>query len=227
MNEGKHWQALRYVLDDPTLDRIAFEQQMLDDVDLALTVAAAVEQVNSVQSAVTASSHVSLLPVAAFASSGARTSVATVATSTHSQPWYWSGVAALAAALMLAAVFGVRELNSHRLGISPSPVAVGTAEQTSDARLSTGTRSAEDRARSAESSRSSVQTTASQYFVAEHWLASGRESAPSDLFDGSDLRLSGDDARELLPSASDAEIGEEEDWMLRAAREFYSQGVAS
>lgn len=51
MSKQLDWNAYRYVLDDPTLDRAAFETRMLDDVDLALAVAEAMSHVDSLRAA--------------------------------------------------------------------------------------------------------------------------------------------------------------------------------
>ncbi len=45
MNNDRMWQIDGYLLGDPTLDREAFEQQMLDDPALALQVAEAAERI--------------------------------------------------------------------------------------------------------------------------------------------------------------------------------------
>ena len=55
MNEEIAWQALRYALEDPTLDRAAFESQMLADDRLALAVADAVGQLDLVARAASSS----------------------------------------------------------------------------------------------------------------------------------------------------------------------------
>ena len=216
MNKGNQWQALRYVLDDPTLDRAAFEQRMLEQADLALAVADAVGQISLVQSAAAGTA----LPASSLrvASQDDFFAPNLVAISTEPYLWHWSSLAALAAVLMLAIGFGAGQLSS----LEQSTAESGAATLAPDNLASEGGHSDVSPNASAD-----VQALDSQHFVADHWLATGRETPASDLFDGSDLLLSGDDAREFLPNATESESDEDDDWMLRAAREFYSQGVAS
>ena len=91
MSKQLDWEAYRYVLDDPTLDRTAFEARMLDDVKLALAVAEAMLHVDSLRavSNIAPPEMVPAKPTAAHhvAAEGG---------------WNLTSLAALAAALMLA-----------------------------------------------------------------------------------------------------------------------------
>lgn len=49
------WDIQRYLLDDPSFDRHAFEQQMLEDPSLALAVADEVESLEAIQATLTTS----------------------------------------------------------------------------------------------------------------------------------------------------------------------------
>ncbi len=73
MSKQLDWDAYRYVLDDPTLDRSAFEARMLDDCDLALAVADAMLHVDSIRAA--SFSATADVPVAGRSSNTAATSV--------------------------------------------------------------------------------------------------------------------------------------------------------
>ena len=221
MNEGHQWQALRYVLDDPTLDRVAFEQCMLEQTDLAMAVADAVGQISLVQAVAAGTS----LPAGSLRAVSFDDSFAPGPVAVSAQPhlWHWSSLAALAAALMLAIGFGAGQLNSLKQSTAESGAATLAPATLAPDRLVAGDAHSDVLPNSS----SDIQALDSQHFVADHWLATGRETPASDLFDGSDLLLSGDEAREFLPSAAESESDEDEDWMLRAAREFYSQGVAS
>jgi len=62
MTKQLEWDVYRYVLDDPSLDREAFEVRMLSDVDVALAVAEAVSHIDALRAAssivsVSANSH--------------------------------------------------------------------------------------------------------------------------------------------------------------------------
>ncbi len=46
MTEEQLWEIDRYLLNDPTLDREAFEQRMLEDESLSVAVASAVERLS-------------------------------------------------------------------------------------------------------------------------------------------------------------------------------------
>lgn len=85
MSKQLDWDAYRYVLDDPTLDRLAFEARMLDNVELALAVAEAM-------------AHVDTLRAASFISTRSHHRQAV------DQPHNWklTSLAALSAALLLA-----------------------------------------------------------------------------------------------------------------------------
>ena len=50
-NQNAQWDIDRYLLSDPSLDRDAFEQRMLDDLSLAEQVAASVADLNTISSA--------------------------------------------------------------------------------------------------------------------------------------------------------------------------------
>ncbi len=89
MSKQLDWDAYRYVLDDPTLDRLAFEARMLDDCDLALAVADAMLHVDSIRAA--SFSATADVPVAVRSSNTAATS-----------GWQLSSLAVLAASLLLA-----------------------------------------------------------------------------------------------------------------------------
>lgn len=90
MSKQPDWDAYRYVLDDPTLDRAAFETRMLDDVDLALAVAEAV-------------SHVDSLRAASFIAAPADLTVSSERTAgAKITGWRMSSLIALAAGLLLA-----------------------------------------------------------------------------------------------------------------------------
>ncbi len=92
MSEQLDWDAYRYVLDDPTLDRVAFENRMLDDVELALAVAEAVAHVDTLRAAsFIASPSKNLESGDALQRADARPPLG----------WHWSTLAALAAGLII------------------------------------------------------------------------------------------------------------------------------
>ncbi|MFO1062760.1 MAG: hypothetical protein U0892_02650 [Pirellulales bacterium] len=116
MNESKQWEADRYVLDDPTLDRDAFELRMLDDPELANAVAGAVLQVELLSRAVTIDAQVQNAQLRPEPNIQASTSAA-VSDSGIPTSWAPSHVgqlwAALAAVLLVAlsiAVASMRDL---------------------------------------------------------------------------------------------------------------------
>ncbi len=55
--DERQWEIDRYLLDDPTLDRDAFELQMLDDVSLAEQVAATVGSLELIELAASSATH--------------------------------------------------------------------------------------------------------------------------------------------------------------------------
>ena len=92
MSKELDWDAYRYVLDDPTLDREAFEAHMLGNVDVALAVAEAVLHVDSLRTA-------SLLTPSLDAPRVSTPSTHHVAAEGG---WQLTSLAALAAAFLLA-----------------------------------------------------------------------------------------------------------------------------
>lgn len=92
MSKQLDWDAYRYVLDDPTLDRSAFEAHMLADVDLALAVAEAL-------------SHVDVLRAASCMAVPAENVQVSTPASHHAAAgggWQLTSLSALAATLLLA-----------------------------------------------------------------------------------------------------------------------------
>lgn len=84
-SEEQAWEIDRYLLDDPSLDRLAFEQAMLSDPDLALAVA---DRVQQLQCLVAACDRSVPPPPSGRLEWNAS--------------WRWMGLAAMAASLLLA-----------------------------------------------------------------------------------------------------------------------------
>lgn len=83
-SEEQAWEIDRYLLDDPSLDRLAFEQTMLSDPELALAVADRVEQLQWLEAAC----GMSVPPPATDSLK-------------WNASWRWIGLAAMAASLLL------------------------------------------------------------------------------------------------------------------------------
>ncbi len=98
MSKQLDWEVYRYVLDDPTLDRAAFEALMLDDMNLALAVAEAVQHVDSLRAASFIAPPVPIQSQQPDQSQQPSTVYRSAATS----GWQLSSLAALAAAFLLA-----------------------------------------------------------------------------------------------------------------------------
>ena len=100
MNDCKRWDILGYVLEDPELDRADFESKMLADVNLAMEVASAVQQVELFRKA--------------FRFSGAEASVPANIRPTNVQATqmslHWSSLCGLAVALLVAIGLGQAQL---------------------------------------------------------------------------------------------------------------------
>lgn len=107
MSRRLDWDAYRYILDDPTLDRQVFEARMLDDLDLALAVAEAVSHVDALRAAsfiAPSPSRVMPSQVVPVASAGAESSA-----------WRLSTLIVLAAGLLLTiGIVNYQLLTSHR-----------------------------------------------------------------------------------------------------------------
>ncbi len=181
------WDAYRYVLDDPSLDRAAFEARMLDDVELALAVAQAVAHVDQLRAASFSAAPVSSVATPAVAS--------TRSSASGPAGWRLSSLAALAAGLLLAI-----GLLNFVLDQRPGASAVALS--------GTG-----------------------QSQVVEHWLALQRAElvdVSTNLVDMSiNFDVGPDDM--IVPDSADAvatESSTDSDWLMDAAREFYSQGEA-
>lgn len=239
MNGDNAWQAVRYVLDDPTLDRALFEDRMLSDIDLALAVADAVSQVDAVTRAAAGP--------AVPDSSAAGPADQYLSLTGGPNAWHWSSVAALAAGLLIVIGLGIGQLNSF-----PGRATTGS--------LSANARTHSDRlavpgeaqdvfsfsgdrlndldrdARGYEGAFGPERVTgadghslAFQHVVAEQWLAMRRDVPTNDALEGIDGLYGSDEARDGLPgtSSGEGESNQDDDWMLEAAREFFQQGVAS
>lgn len=94
MTKQLDWDAYRYVLEDPSLDRPAFEARMLADVELALAVAEAVSHIDALRAA----SSIVPPPRPSRAAPGQGN---LIAESKSTGGWHWSTLAALAATLLL------------------------------------------------------------------------------------------------------------------------------
>ena len=187
MSKQLEWDAYRYVLDDPTLDRSAFEARMLDDVDLALAVADAWSGIDRLRAA---SFIVCPTPPAR--------PLAPVATERQSRNarsgWQLSSLAALATALLLAV-----GLVNYRIHVAPS-----RAAHASVAKLN----------------------------LAESWLAMRQTELvdmSTNLVDvSSNFENTKDENAQGEPDGfAAADSSSDDDWLMNAAREFYSQGGAS
>jgi len=203
MKSQLEWEALRYVLEDPTLDVADFEARMATDVDLALAVATAVGQVEQLRLACGEESDLQVVagvgPAVANHGSMDGSEGVMQPGGAGSSGWHWVSVSVLAAGLMLAVGSAVISMRSWR-----------------DSGLTVTT----------------VQAADSQAFV-ETWLVFQQAPHQLDetqalLTQGEDgviepvSWLTGEQA-----AASEEPEAVGEDWMLDAAREFYAQGVAS
>lgn len=112
MTKQLEWDAYRYVLDDPSLDREAFEARMLSDVDLALAVAEAVSHIDALRAAS------SIVSVSASSRPQKVAGVESGLATTERYTVHWSIVASLAATLLAA----VGLLNYAVLFKSPADV---------------------------------------------------------------------------------------------------------
>jgi hypothetical protein len=92
MIDRDKWDAVRYVLVDPTLDRSVFESRMLEDLELALLVADTVRQTELLRKA-TAEFH-------------------SIQFQANQKGWHWSKIAVLAAAMLLAIGVGSFQIAS-------------------------------------------------------------------------------------------------------------------
>lgn len=220
MNEEIAWQALRYALEDPTLDRDAFESQMLADDRLALAVADAVGQ----------------LDLVARAASSSQPQLRVAAPVETQSGWHWASLAALAAAALLAVGLGVRQLETLGRHASPTEFAHTESQNAErpDATLPVGeldselsTAAVPPVALPSSEVFGSEHSAAFSHTVAEQWLVMRREAPPSESLDGIDGLSSGDELRDSMPVFSEGDAADDDDWMLKAAREFYTQGVAS
>lgn len=213
MSKQSMWEVYRYVLDDPTLDREAFEHSMQVDVQLALAVAEAVVDIERLRR-VCHNDQALLRSTDTRQSLSSPTSLPTPAQSNAG--WHWSSLAALAA--MLLAIVG---LIAYRLS-PPSTVSLASK---SPAALQQTSASTESIAHSwlvihQESQLSESQLSKSQQ--GESQLSdSAVESAAED---------SQDDFTWLTrenSNANDEGQVEVDDWLIEAAKEFYAEGVAS
>ena len=206
MNRHDDWQALQYILDDPTLDRAACEARMSDDVDFALAVADAVEFVERVRAA---ASSVGLAQPTSSTSAGI--AYAAGPSGEAASGWHWSSIAALAAALLVAIGVGFQQLGSYHSHNGDRTTGVALAPSIA-----------------LDANNAARQHSVSQQFMAERWLAIRHETLAAEPVDVvADSVVIGDESRDFLPGIGEGEADEGEDWMLEAAREFYTQGVAS
>ena len=126
MSNQLEWEACRYVLEDPTLDRQAFELRMLDDVELALAVARAMSDVELLRAASHRISQADQ-PLTSQAQVAVQSSVHVTTTSSADIGWHWTSLAALAATLLLAVGMAGYSLRQFARNSASSSMASHTA----------------------------------------------------------------------------------------------------
>lgn len=92
-NQNLQWDVDRYLLSDPSLDRDAFEQRMLEDLELAELVAASVTDLQVIASAVRQPETVSAV---------------SFSTTKFQQKTYWAMLVTAAAVLLTVSVWQLR-----------------------------------------------------------------------------------------------------------------------
>ncbi len=98
-----HLEAMLYVLEDPSLDREAFEARLAEDVRLAEILSEAVETLHSMRPSMgdsTAPSYFEIPSVRTFSDSPVRSNIS------GSIPSSWLGLASLAASILLVGFLG-------------------------------------------------------------------------------------------------------------------------